>query len=121
MSDQEKVPFKEKMLFGISAIPDHVTYQGFSLLVFTYYFSVIELKNLVWIGFIIWSIWNMINDPLLGALSDRTKIKGKLGKRRFFMIISVVPLALSMFFIFYVPFSTTSNILEFAYFLAIII
>ncbi|MBD3194517.1 MAG: MFS transporter [Candidatus Lokiarchaeota archaeon] len=121
MNEKEKVPFKEKILFGISAIPDHVTYQGFSLLVFTYYFSVIELKNLVWIGFIIWSIWNMINDPVLGALSDRTKQRGKLGKRRFFMIISIVPLSLSMFFLFYVPFTTTTKILEFAYFLTVII
>ncbi|MFO7795820.1 MAG: MFS transporter [Promethearchaeati archaeon] len=120
MIERKKLSFKEKFLFGISAIPDHITYQGFSLLVFTYYFSVIQLKNLVWVGFIIWSIWNMINDPILGALSDKTK-KREWGKRRFFLIISVVPLAISMFFLFYVPFNTTSKILEFAYFLAIII
>ncbi|TFF96646.1 MAG: MFS transporter, partial [Promethearchaeota archaeon] len=120
MNKQEKVPFKEKFLFGISAVPDHITYEGFSLLVFTYYFSVIQLENLVWIGFIIWSIWNMINDPILGALSDVTK-KRKWGKRRYFLIISVIPLGLSMFFLFFVPFSTGSKIPEFSYFLAIII
>jgi len=124
MSKEEKVPFKEKLLFGISAIPDQTTYQAFSLLVFTFYFSVIfgeGTGNFVWIGFFIWSIWNMFNDPILGALSERTRQKGKLGKRRFFLIISIFPLAISMFFLFYVPFNTTTKIPEFIYFLIVII
>ncbi len=119
--DTERVPLKERVLFGLSAIPDQATYQAFSLLVFTYYFSVIQLGNLVWIGFIIWTFWNMINDPILGALSEKTKQKGKLGKRKYYLILSIVPLALSMFFLFFVPFSTESKIPEFSYFLAIII
>jgi GPH family glycoside/pentoside/hexuronide:cation symporter len=121
MSSEEKVPLKERILFGLSAIPDQTTYQGFSLLVFTFYFSVIDLGNLVWIGFIIWTIWNMINDPLLGALSDKTKQKGKLGKRKFFLLISIIPLAITMFLLFYVPFQSANKIPEFIYFLTIII
>lgn len=124
MSKEEKVPLKEKLLFGISAIPDQTTYQAFSLLVFTFYFSVIfgsGTGHFVWIGFFIWSIWNMFNDPLLGALSERTRQKGKLGKRRFYLIISIFPLAITMFLLFYVPFNTTSKIPEFIWFLTIII
>jgi len=117
----EVVPLKERVLFGLSAVPDQATYQAFSLLVFTYYFSVIQLGNLVWIGFIIWTFWNMINDPILGALSEKTQEKGKLGKRKYYLIISIIPLALSMFFLFFVPFSTESKVPEFSYFLAIII
>lgn len=120
-TDVEIVPLKERVLFGLSAIPDQATYQAFSLLVFTYYFSVIQLGNLVWIGFIIWTFWNMINDPILGCISEKTKQKGKWGKRKYFLIISIIPLSLSMFFLFYVPFSTTSKIPEFSYFLAVII
>jgi len=118
---EEKVPLKERILFGLSAIPDQTTYQGFSLLVFTFYFSVINLRDWVWVGFIIWTIWNMINDPLLGALSDKTRQKGKWGKRKFFLIISIVPLGITMFLLFFVPFSTVSKIPEFIYFLVIII
>jgi GPH family glycoside/pentoside/hexuronide:cation symporter len=119
--DIETVPLKERVLFALSAIPDQATYQAFSLLVFTYYFSVIQLGNLVWWGFIIWTVWNMVNDPVLGAVSERTRTKDKWGKRKYYLVLSLVPLSLSMFFLFYVPFSTTSKIPEFSYFLAIII
>ena len=57
----------------------------------------------MWIGFVLWGIWNMFNDPILGALSEKTKQKGKLGKRKFYLIISFIPLALIMIFLFTVP------------------
>jgi len=41
---EESVPLKEKILFGISAIPDQMTYQAFGLFVFTFYH---DLKLLV--------------------------------------------------------------------------
>ena len=123
MSEQneECVPLKERVLFAISAIPDQMTYQAFSLLVFTYYWTVIGLEFWVYVGFFIWTGWNMINDPILGALAERTKQKGKLGKRKFYLILSIGPLALSMFFLFWVPFSRGANVSTFVYFVAIII
>jgi GPH family glycoside/pentoside/hexuronide:cation symporter len=69
----------------------------------------------MWIGFILWGLWNMVNDPLLGALSERTKQKGKFGKRKFFLLISFIPLALMMVVLFTVP----ANF-EFVYFIFII-
>jgi len=81
-----------------------LTYQAFTIYVFTFYFAVVGLTMLeMWIGFVLWGIWNMFNDPLLGALSEKTKQKGKLGKRKLYLIISFVPLALIMIFLFTVP------------------
>ncbi|MFX1585492.1 MAG: MFS transporter [Promethearchaeota archaeon] len=81
-----------------------LTYQAFTIYVFTFYFAVVGLTMLeMWIGFVLWGIWNMFNDPLLGALSEKTKQKGKLGKRKFYLIISFVPLALIMILLFIVP------------------
>ena len=118
---ERKLPFMKKFLFGISAIPDQMTYQAFTLYVFTFYFAVVGLSlTQVWIGFIIWAVWNMLNDPILGALSDRTKHKGKLGKRRYYMVIAVVPLSLTMIFLFTVPMITDPDWIQFAYFLFII-
>lgn len=112
---------KKRILFGLSAIPDQMTYQAFNLFVFTYYFAVVGLGTIpVMIGFIVWSLWNSVNDPLLGGLSDRTKHKGKWGKRKAFMIISLIPLSLIMIFLFTVPFATDAKVIEFAYFLFII-
>ncbi len=115
MSDEPK-SLKKKFLFGLSAFPDQLTYQAFTVLVFTYYFAVVGIPIFqMWMGFVAWGIWNAINDPLLGALSDRTKQKGKLGKRKFYLVISVIPLCLMMIFLFTVPAH-----IEFFYFLFII-
>lgn len=119
---EEPLKFKEKFLFGISAIPDQLTYQVFQFLVFTYYFTVVRLPLvLIMTGYIIWGIWNSINDPLVGALSERTKYKKKWGKRRLYIIISVVPLSILMIFLFYMPFEASEKFAEFTYFLIVIV
>ncbi len=95
---------------------DQLTYQAFTIYVFTYYFAVVGLTMLeMWIGFVLWGIWNMFNDPLLGALSEKTKQKGRLGKRKFYLIISFIPLAIIMILLFTVPAG-----FEFLYFILII-
>ncbi len=124
MSERE-IPLKEKILFGLSAFPDQLTYQAFTIYVFTYYFAVVHLSMPeMWIGFTLWGIWNMINDPLLGALSEKTKQKGKLGKRKFYLIISFIPLALIMIFLFVIaarnPLSSSKFTFHFWYFMFII-
>ncbi|MFW9987593.1 MAG: MFS transporter [Candidatus Odinarchaeota archaeon] len=124
MSERE-IPLKKKILFGLSAFPDQLTYQAFTIYVFTFYFAVIGLSMLeMWIGFVLWGIWNMINDPLLGALSEKTKQKGKLGKRKFYLIISFIPLALIMIFLFTAtardPLSKSIFTFHFWYFMFII-
>ena len=56
--------------------------------------------------YVLWSIYNAFNDPILGGLSDKTRTK-KLGggRRRPWMIAAWVPLSLVMFFLF-TPFTT---------------
>ncbi|MCK4370752.1 MAG: MFS transporter [Candidatus Lokiarchaeota archaeon] len=101
---ERKLSLKERILFGTSAFPDQLTYQAFTIYIFTFYFAVVGLSMLeMWIGFVLWGVWNMFNDPLLGALSEKTKQKGKLGKRKFYLIVSFFPLALIMIFLFTVP------------------
>ncbi len=118
---ESKRTVKERILFGISAIPDQMTYQAFNLFVFTFYFAVVGLGTIpVMIGFIAWSLWNSINDPLLGGLSERTKHKGKLGKRKFYMVLTIIPLSLMMIFLFTVPVATSAKTIEFIYFIFII-
>ncbi|MFW9880295.1 MAG: MFS transporter, partial [Candidatus Thorarchaeota archaeon] len=113
---ERKIPLKERILFGTSAFPDQLTYQAFTIYVFTFYFAIVGLTmDEIWIGFVLWGIWNMCNDPLLGALSEKTKHKGKLGKRKFYLIISFIPLSLMMVFLF-----TTPTRFEFWYFIFII-
>ncbi|RLI44467.1 hypothetical protein DRO61_12135 [Candidatus Bathyarchaeota archaeon] len=119
---EEKLTFKKKFLFGLSAFPDQLTYQIFQFLIFTFYFTVIEIPlTLMIITYILWGIWNAINDPMLGALSERTKHREKWGKRKFFLLISIIPLCITVVLMFYVPFTSSDKMLEFIYFLSTIV
>jgi len=119
---EEKLTFKKKFLFGLSAFPDQLTYQIFQFLIFTFYFTVVKIPlPLMIITYVLWGIWNAINDPMLGALSERTKHRGKWGKRKFYLLISIIPLCVMVILMFYVPFNTSDKMLEFIYFLATIV
>jgi GPH family glycoside/pentoside/hexuronide:cation symporter len=72
-------------------------------------------------AYILWGIWNAINDPVLGALSERTKHKDRWGKRRFYLMISIIPLCVMLVLLFFVPFDTSAKTVEFFYFLITII
>ena len=119
---EEPLTTKDKFLFGLSSFPDQFTYQIFQFLIFTFYFTVIGIPtNLMLTAYILWGIWNAINDPLLGALSERTKHRGKWGKRKFYLLISIIPLCLMMVLLFFVPFDTSGKTAEFVYFIITII
>ena len=119
---EEKLTFKKKFLFGLSAFPDQLTYQIFQFLIFTFYFTVVKIPlPLMIITYVLWGIWNAINDPMLGALSERTKHRGKWGKRKFYLLISIIPLCVMVILMFYVPFNTSDKIPEFIYFLLTIV
>lgn len=46
-------------------------------------------------------IWDSINDPLVGTLTDR--VRTRWGRRRPFLLFGAVPFGLAFFLIFYVP------------------
>jgi len=119
---EKKLTFKKKFLFGLSAFPDQLTYQIFQFLIFTFYFTVIKIPlDLMIITYVLWGIWNAVNDPVLGAVSERTKHREKWGKRRFYLLISIIPLCIMVILMFYVPFNTSDKMLEFIYFLSTIV
>ncbi len=93
---------KTTMAFGFGAMADQMSHQAFQFLIFTYYFAVVDVGvTTLAISFIVFAIWDSINDPLLGPLSDRTK--SKYGRRRFWIIVSFVPFALINIFLFTPP------------------
>ncbi|MHA1467847.1 MAG: MFS transporter, partial [Promethearchaeota archaeon] len=75
-NDLDTYSTKKAAAYSIGQIVNNASYQTFSLLVFTFYFTIVGLNViLITIAFLIWSVWNSINDPLLGSISDRTHTK----------------------------------------------
>lgn len=109
-SKKRSVPLKFNLAFATGEITDAVAYQGFSFLIFNFYYFVIDMDvGVLTILYVLWSIYNAFNDPILGGLSDKTRTK-KLGggRRRPWMIAAWVPLSLIMFFLF-TPFATYAD------------
>ena len=115
-----EITSKTRLAFATGEIGDNVAYQTFSFLIFTFYFTVVGLSvNLIVIGFVIWSLWNAFNDPLIGYLSDRTK--HRLGRRAPWMILATIPLAVLMVLLFMPPSYLGSDSITFVYFLITLI
>ena len=123
LSEKKKKTGRIAAIFSFGQIADITAYQSFILLIFTFYYSVVGIQiELITLGFVIWSIWNMVNDPILGYFSDRTHTKW--GRRRPWIIVAFIPLAVIMIFLFTPPFPigiTNPQFGNFVYFLIIII
>jgi len=118
--NKREVSLKTSLGFAVGEISDMIAYQGFSFLIFTFYFSLVKLPTeTISLVFILWSIFNAINDPILGSWSDRTKTK-KFGggRRRPWIIAMLIPLPAVMFFLFTPPLGNQT--LSAIYFLFII-
>ena len=50
---------------------------------------------------LIGKIWDAVNDPLFGWITDKTK--SRFGKRRVFMIFGAIPLAIAIALLWFVP------------------
>lgn len=109
MSEEELIPRKSKLAFG------GITFTSglFSNLViatsFTYFYNIkLGLSDfatgLAWIIFI---VWNTLNDPLLGYIEDRTKTK-KYGRRVPYIRFGGIMYGI-LFILSWIPFATPDN------------
>jgi GPH family glycoside/pentoside/hexuronide:cation symporter len=113
---------KKAAAYSFGQIADVSAYQTFTFLIFTFYFAIIGLPVLyISLGFIIWSVWNALNDPFMGFISDRTHTRW--GRRLPYIMIGLIPMAIIMFLLFSPPktFGFDAISVNFVYFLIVII
>lgn len=110
---------KSKNLFYSSgSLSAALTGATFSTYIIFYYVDVLKIPaELIGLGMAIYGIWNAINDPLLGHMSDRTR--SKWGRRIPYIRFGSLPFVLAFMLVWAPPVKLLSNNanLIFAYFM----
>lgn len=104
LSEWEIASGKKMASYGCGYLIIASLLSNYAAYVFYYYEVEIGLSvALVGLAIIIFAIWNMINDPLLGYLTDKPlKWTKKWGMRRPWIVISIIP-TLFIYFLIYTP------------------
>ncbi|MFW9867740.1 MAG: MFS transporter [Candidatus Thorarchaeota archaeon] len=95
----------QKWSFGMGSFAQWFINSAFNLWVFTFYFSAVKL-NIKWImiAYVFWTLWNAVNDPLIGYLSDRSH--SRFGRRKLFIMIGTIPILILEIIIWIPPTNT---------------
>ncbi|HDP81278.1 MAG TPA: MFS transporter, partial [Spirochaetes bacterium] len=96
----------KKLLFHITYsfgnFANTIAYQVFGNRIQFYYVDILGLNaataGIIWT---IYGIWNTINDPLMGQVTDRTRTR--MGRRVPYVFFGAIPLGLSFFFLWTPP------------------
>lgn len=84
--------------YAMGNFANTIAYQVFGNRIQFYYVDILGLNaataGILWT---IYGLWNAVNDPLMGQLSDRTR--SKFGRRVPYVAFGAIPLGLSFFFL----------------------
>jgi GPH family glycoside/pentoside/hexuronide:cation symporter len=98
----ERLSVRTKLLYGVGDVGNAVVNAAIQFfLMFFYTEAALIAPALAANALAVGKIWDGINDPLFGWLSDRTT--SRLGKRRAWMIFGAAPLAVSIMLLWFVP------------------
>lgn len=97
---------KHKIGYGLGDAGACMTFAIISMFATRYYVNVLKIDTTVMaVIFLIWNIWDAVNDPLMGALMDKAFAKNKnpKGKFRPWLLRSTPLLAITAIVFFTVP------------------
>jgi len=91
----------KKLAYSFGAVATALSYQAFSTYIIFFYVDVIKLPAyLAAIGMIIFAVWNAVNDPIAGYVSDITHTRW--GRRIPYLAAGAIPFGI-IFFLLWVP------------------
>lgn len=109
--------FARQVRYSMGNFANTIAYNVFGNRIQFYYVDVLGLNALVaGILWTVYGVWNMINGPLLGQVSDRTR--SRMGRRIPYVWFGAIPLGLS-FFLLWTPIPEPPWVLA-AYFIGIL-
>jgi GPH family glycoside/pentoside/hexuronide:cation symporter len=101
-AQSNKIPRKTKIFYGIGDLGNAVVNSAIQFFLMKFYTDgALVLPALAGNALLIGKIWDAINDPLFGWMTDKTK--SRFGKRRVFMIFGAIPLAIAIALLWFVP------------------
>lgn len=110
----EKLKLKEKLGYGAGDFASSMFWKLFSMFLPYFYTDVFELTpESVGTMFLLTRVWDSINDPLMGIISDRTNTR--YGKYRPYLLWFAIPFGLIGFLTFLAPDLGSAGKLVYAY------
>ncbi len=98
----EKLALKEKIGFSLGDMASNLYFQTFMLFLMYFYTDVFGLPAAtVATIFLVTRIWDAVNDPIMGAIADRTNTRW--GKFRPYIFIFAIPFGIVGFLLFTTP------------------
>ena len=93
---------KTKIFYGIGDLGNAVVNSAVQFFLMKFYTDgALVSPALAGNALLLGKIWDAVNDPLFGWITDRTE--SRFGKRRVFMIFGAIPLAISIALLWFVP------------------
>ncbi|PKO00399.1 MAG: hypothetical protein CVU42_04295 [Chloroflexi bacterium HGW-Chloroflexi-4] len=112
-STVQKMKARTKWLYGLGDIGNATVNSAIQFFLMKFYTdAALILPALAGNALLIGKIWDAVNDPLFGWLTDSTK--SKLGKRRVYMLFGAIPLGISIALLWFVP-AGMSQVLTFVW------
>jgi len=91
----------KKLLYSSGSIGSSLAHQALSAYLYFFYVDVSRMAPaVVSLGLVLYSLWNAVNDPLLGFISDRTRTRW--GRRIPYVVAGALPLGIA-FYLVWVP------------------
>ncbi|MEQ9306727.1 MAG: MFS transporter, partial [Marinoscillum sp.] len=114
MSNASTIGIKEKISYGFGDFASSMFWKLFSMFLLFFYTDIFGISAAaVGTMFLVTRIWDALNDPLMGIISDRTKTRW--GKFRPFLLFGAVPFGIIGVLSFTTPDLTTDGKLIYAY------